>query len=339
MHPRHRIRVPTLPDLSWQRSRLQEASLSNNIYAVTDSVLEDIYDERLINFRRAYNARFAADHQTDSDPVDRYSAYGFDAANIVLAAATGLPLEKWADEPLELRQALRAAIAATPNSRQGLLSSGGFTERQELNFVAHRQIFVDGGWHDPDYKPLPSMPTWQFVVLVTVTLLLVGLTVWQLERIRREDTRVITFILFVLISLVAALVLFATLRSYGHITGQRLGVAFEFGGPAALFVFVLLLGIWMEFRPRSTPGPFVISVLFVDTRGGVVDETGRMTIFLPQGSKEYAIRKGQAVLADLPGSLRNITVAYSLTLPRAVKKGTKQEIRLTPDLEHRITLH
>jgi hypothetical protein len=67
------------------------------------------------------------------------------------------------------------------------------------------------------------------------------------------------YLLLLFLALVCAVVLFGVLRSIGSAQGQLFGAAFEFGGPAALFVFVILAGGFL-FKGKQTDFPLTIKL-------------------------------------------------------------------------------
>ena len=336
-----------------------EQCLRGNVFAVTDSVIENTYDESLQSFRKTYLAQFSQTKEptsADLDPIDQYATFGSDSADIVINAALAIaPTDAWKGDQTARRNAMRDGIKATPNDRQGLISSGGFTSQNELNFVAHRQVLLaDGAWHEANIStsvpttgasgtngtgadgPSINGPMWPLAGLLVVLIGLIVILLWQLDRIKRLDSRELSFVLFIVAGLISALVLFGILRSYGHVAGERLGIAFEFGGPSALFVAVLGTGIWMYFHPAPVGGPFSVSILLVDGSSNVIPLSGNIELFLDSDRVQFPIDRGHAVLANLPGRARNQTVAVSLNVGRKLKRGEKAQLRLTPDSEHRI---
>src|SRR5215467_11682491 len=102
------------------------------------------------------------------------------------------------------------------------------------------------------HDPLPERPLLPFLLLSGLLVAMVGLLIWQLPRIHQYGSRSVTFVIYVIVGLIAAVITFGFLRSIGNVRGQQLGMAFEFGGAAALFIVVLLLGMHFESASLSS---------------------------------------------------------------------------------------
>jgi len=115
-----------------------------NVYAVTDTVVETVSDDAIERFRARYGNEYPGTAKREA--IDQYATFGYDTANIVgnaiiLAASRGL-----SSVVSEQRLAIRKAIAETPNERRGLMSDGGFTRQNELLSRPHVQRLSNRRW-------------------------------------------------------------------------------------------------------------------------------------------------------------------------------------------------
>jgi ABC-type branched-subunit amino acid transport system substrate-binding protein len=122
----------------------------DGVRAVTDSIIENIDDLQLINFRVKYSAQYPS--ASPDAAIDQNATFGYDAANIVIAALRRVATK--ADPTAlqsveESRKLIQSEIKNTVGSRRGLISDGGFTENYELNFRPQRQILKAGTWVKP----------------------------------------------------------------------------------------------------------------------------------------------------------------------------------------------
>ena len=102
-----------------------------------------------------------------------------------------------------------------------------------------------------------------YAVISFVALIVAGVAAWfmvvHLDTLARYMAiERAFFVLLVVVALGAAAFLFGAMRSYGSISGDRFGTAFEFGGPAALAVLIILGGMELP----SSVKPFDLTVRF-----------------------------------------------------------------------------
>jgi ABC-type branched-subunit amino acid transport system substrate-binding protein len=328
-----RSRFPGLPVflISPGRDQFSKSKVRDGVYAVTDTVIEVTKSNVLEEFRR----RYALEYPDQPNPTQQCATFGFDAAEIVLAAIKRSRQTTSLEDIGTLRSAVRDELAATPNDRQGLVSVGGFTKQQELNFRPTRVVLRAGAWVEngevpsPDDFP-PSRVAMYFAVLLVFLASLIAVLVWQLPKLHRFGDRTVVFVISAIVGLVAALVTFGALRSYGHLSGQTLGVAFEFGGPAALFVLVLLLGTR---TPKRDTKPFTVTLIVHEAAygRGVVAVNGSISLLLANGARDEAIRKGQAVFDSLDAEYKNQSVDFLISIPGYTTVVDAPQLRLTPE--------
>lgn len=335
-----RNRFPGLPIFTSISGRdlFVHSRVKNNVYTVTATVVEDTKDSALEDFRRQY----ALAYPGQPTPTQQCAAYGYDAAQILVAAigkaAQTIPMSKIT----AFRRGVRDALAATPNDRQGLMSVGGFTRQRELNFRPHRLVLSEGMWTEegatsPHQAELPpARIAMYFAVLLVFLGSLVGLLVWQLPKLHSFGDRTVVFVISAIVGLVAALVTFGALRSYGQVSGESLGIAFQFGGPAALFVFVLVLG-----TRTSKRTPFRVTVIMHEDANarGVVAVNGTLALLLPKGQRQGKIKDGQAVFEALDAEYRNTSADYVLTINGYAALADSPQLRLTPDSVLYVRIH
>lgn len=111
---------------------------------------------------------------------------------------------------------------------------------------------------DTPAAPIPQ-PTGRWAVAAYAGLSLFSLAIALLTGwwiVTQSDVLGVRFdrayyILLAILGLAAALMLFGAMRSAANVQGQHLGVAFDVGGPAALFVLVVAGGAWLTQPPSS----------------------------------------------------------------------------------------
>lgn len=330
-----RSRFPELPMflISPGRDQFSQSSVKDGVYAVTDTVIEVTKSAVLEDFRRRYTLTFPG----QPSPTQQCATFGYDAAEILLAAIRRARQKTGTDNIMQLRKAVRDELMATPNDRQGLVSVGGFTKQQELNFRPNRVVLRAGVWAengDVVLAPADDLPFARiaiyFSVLLAFLAALIGVLIWQLPKLHRFGDRTVVFVISAVVGLVAALVTFGALRSYGRVSGHSLGVGFEFGGPAALFVLVLLLGTRV---PKRDTKPFTLTVILHEGAHsrGVVAVEGTISLLLPNGALQNAVKNGQAVFESLDAEYRNHSVDYLISVPGYKVVADAPQLRLTPD--------
>jgi hypothetical protein len=99
-------------------------------------------------------------------------------------------------------------------------------------------------------------------ILSAAALAITGLAAWFIvERldVLAQYIDKAYYILLIVLGLGAAAFLFGAMRSYGSIRGERFGAGWEFGGPAAFAIFVVLAGMELP----SSAKPFDLTIRFV----------------------------------------------------------------------------
>lgn len=87
-------------------------------------------------------------------------------------------------------------------------------------------------------------PTLALTVLMLLAALGVGwYLVGHIDGLRQENAALARFTVLLLLALLASVFLFGLLRTTGKLTGRLLNTNVEFGGSAALFLLIILLGL------------------------------------------------------------------------------------------------
>lgn len=130
------------------------------------------------------------------------------------------------------------------------------------------------------------------------------------------------YVLLVVLGLAAAAFLFGVLRSSATLTGNHLGVGFEVGGAAALFLLV----VWGGAHFTTPPESFSAVVRLV--HAGEADERRDFENALPDslvivrfGANTRRIhpnRDGEVEIRDIPGRFRSGTITVELTSDRII---------------------
>ena len=152
------------------------------------------------------------------------------------------------------------------------------------------------------------------------------------------------YMLLVILGVAAAVFLFGLLRSAARLTGKHLGVAFELGGPAALFGFVILVGMtllnrqqtdfMLAVRMRSDDGT-TMAAKFTDA--AVIASSITVDLGTEPRTKNLD-RDGQVLLANVPFRLRSVPVPISVSSTVFVIKEPKSSYPIPPGADPVITL-
>jgi hypothetical protein len=122
----------------------------DGILAVTDSLLEAVNSPRLAAFREQYRV-FRP--QVPEAQLYHFSAcFGYDAARIAIGAIERMALTGIDAETRHVRDQFRKQLLLTPRDRIGLVSDGGFTDRNELYIRPHRQELQNSVWGEVTRK-------------------------------------------------------------------------------------------------------------------------------------------------------------------------------------------
>lgn len=145
------------------------------------------------------------------------------------------------------------------------------------------------------------------------TLILLGVALWFIPRISAYQFGAPVFLIYLVASVIPALLLFGAMRSYGTLKGKRLGVVFEFGGPAALSVLLLLLGLWFE---RSAPArtiSFSVFCYVAPNQNQIVPKDGKLILILDR-REVWPINQGEALPRDIPSKWTGQEVPVSIEI-------------------------
>jgi ABC-type branched-subunit amino acid transport system substrate-binding protein len=117
-----------------------------NVFAVTDTIVETVPSVELEEFRARYLSEFQG--RAKLEAIDQYATFGFDSARVVCQAiASALSQNTTQEVDIAIfREKVRQALVDTPDDRRGLVTDGGFSDRNELNARPHVQFLKKGKW-------------------------------------------------------------------------------------------------------------------------------------------------------------------------------------------------
>jgi hypothetical protein len=92
------------------------------------------------------------------------------------------------------------------------------------------------------------------LVFIIILVLVAGLVLWQRETIAAL-TGPAQAVFYLIISLLPAVLLFGIFRTVAHATGKLYGMTIEVGGPAGLFIIVLILLLNLPGKPPRQTAP------------------------------------------------------------------------------------
>ena len=141
------------------------------------------------------------------------------------------------------------------------------------------------------------------------------------------------YILLVILALAAAIFLFGFLRSTATLTGRHIGIAFQFGGPAALFAFVILIGVFL-LQKEQTDFALTVRLRTDDNRTmasaftepAVTASTLTMDLG-PVARTQNLDRDGQVVVLAVPFRVRSSNEQYRYLRMPSFSKSQKDPIR------------
>ncbi len=189
----------------------------------------------------------------------------------------------------------------------------------------------------PPPTPQPSSPKFYAslgVALIALLVGLVGLYLWQLPTIAAYQSGLVSFVVMSVVALTFAVILFGTLHSYGKATGTTLGAEWTFGGPAALAVVVLLIGLTSD-QGQSNP-TFSLSVYFDPPLGVSTDELdGEIQLQLDR-PVTYVVSDGFVELTQLDRKYADQFASFVLaidgfqpaTAPHAIELQPRRQLRV-----------
>ncbi|MCP4702193.1 MAG: CHAT domain-containing protein, partial [Gammaproteobacteria bacterium] len=141
-------------------------------------------------------------------------------------------------------------------------------------------------------------------------LLTLGILLWQLPQIASYDLGAPVFIVYVLVSLLAAGIIFGVLRGYGTVKGKKFGAAIEFGGAAAMCLCVLFAGMHFENKKSDV---FEITVYLIgdDDKKTLIKVPGTAALLLDE-PKNVSFAEGHAIFSKIPA--KNLGENISLSV-------------------------
>lgn len=157
-----------------------------------------------------------------------------------------------------------------------------------------------------------------------------ALLLWQLPEVRRYNLGVITYIVYVLAAILPAICLFGIMRSTGNLSGKHLGIAFEFGGPAALFAFVLLVGIYYEISGQKDDFSVSVYLHLQNNKNALVPKDGTMQINL-KNPLPAEVKKGFARFNDIASKYNGDKVGFLVQIDDYEPVDMSGTIELKPN--------
>jgi hypothetical protein len=128
------------------------------------------------------------------------------------------------------------------------------------------------------------------------------------------------FVLLVILALAAAVVLFGVLRATASMTGSYFGYTLELGGPAAVFMLILIYGVAQY--PSPTPSDFPITFRFkptdnrsmADVFGEENVKKAKVILYLPTQTMIHDLGgDGYAKIENIPARYRANPIEFNLS--------------------------
>lgn len=149
-----------------------------------------------------------------------------------------------------------------------------------------------------------------YIVLTVIMACILVVMGWfltdKIDSLTQSNAERAFFVLLLFLALFAALFLFGIVKSFATIRGKRLGTTFEFGGPAAVFIVVIILG--MRLLPSdSTPDQYLNLYLQAPPNFAYKDINSAVQVYveLRVGGRVLAEFNdgGQATIWNVPQSI------------------------------------
>ena len=157
-----------------------------------------------------------------------------------------------------------------------------------------------------------------------------------LPRLRQYGSDVLTFGAYCTIGVTAAVMLFGILRSTGKLHGKKYGVVFEFGGPAALFMLLVWVGLRYELSVRPA-ADFSVPVYFFADGEPPQSINGKLVLYLDE-PKMSSIEAGYSSPQRIPAKWNGQMVRYSTEIDGFVSDPSQPLLHLTPNEQQRVKL-
>ncbi|HYJ03550.1 MAG TPA: hypothetical protein VEX43_00320 [Chthoniobacterales bacterium] len=181
----------------------------------------------------------------------------------------------------------------------------------------------------------PQLGAFIALCVAVLAVEIAALVIW-LPRLRQYGSDVLTFGAYCTFALTAAVVLFGVLKSTGKVHGEQSGVAYEFGGPAALFVLLVVTGITYELKTRPADD-FSVPIYFITDDQTSEPIHGKLVLSLDE-PKTSSIEAGYSSPQRIPGKWKNVEVRFSVQIEGFTTDDPKPLLRLIPNEQQRVKL-
>jgi hypothetical protein len=153
------------------------------------------------------------------------------------------------------------------------------------------------------------------------------------------------FVLLIILSLAAAIVLFGVLRATASLRGSHFGYTIELGGPAAIFILILLYGIT---QVPPAPSDFALTFRFrpFDHRNSMLQTFGednvrkaKVVLFLPNDKRESGLNgDGYAKIENIPARYGANQIEFDLRSDHFLVKDKETAYPMPTGIERVLVL-
>lgn len=158
-------------------------------------------------------------------------------------------------------------------------------------------------------------------------LILLGLVLWQAQRIREFGLVVVLYFVYLAAALIGAYVLVGMLKGTGSLEGERGGVTYRFGGAAAVALAILGLGLGFEIHQNAPTFDVIFFLFSTDPAGELVERDGQLALLLNE-RKDVPISKGSAQVILIPSSWKGRRARVSVKVDGYRLADDSREVEL-----------
>lgn len=151
------------------------------------------------------------------------------------------------------------------------------------------------------------------LVAFVATLVIFGLLLWQLPRIRQYSSEPLTMFAFVMVGGLAGYWFFHILKSNANLRTNKYGVILELGGPVVVGFLIVGGGLLYERQTRAGEFAFVVYFCLGENHNATIKKDGTLTLLLDEPKSIY-IHDGFASAQHVPERWNGRSIGFMIQL-------------------------